>query len=464
MTRSNSETTLTFYGGVNTTTGAHFVLESQSAGEPLRVAIDCGLEQGGGASLTDRKPLASDPKSLDALFITHAHIDHIGRIPELVANGFNGPIYATAATRDLTALMLEDAYGVMTYEAKKESVSTRALPYKKKHIEESLALFEEAPYGESINKHGITATFHSAGHILGSAMVRLELADTSLLFTGDLGGGSSVLLPPRADVPQTDYVVMESVYGDRRHEEIDKRTELLKRSITKTIERGGKVMIPVFALERTQDILYEINNFVESGEIANVPTFLDSPLAIHVTDVFSAYPELYNQEVQEALQYDDNVFSFANLKKTDTVEASKRINDVDGPKIILAGAGMSTGGRIVHHELHHLSDPKSTIIFVGYQVPGTLGRKIQDGQSPVHIFDNEVTVNAEIDTIDGYSAHADMDELLGFANEVKEASGSDTTIFTAMGEPQSRHHLTQRINDYVGIIAKAPQEGSQVVL
>ncbi len=447
---------VTFAGGTGGPTGSNFLFEADGK----KILIDCGLVQGSKMSEDDNKrPFEYDVTSIDMLFITHAHLDHVGRIPFLVKSGFNGKIYSTPPTKDLAELMLNDGFHLMRKEAQREN--TEPL-YGVDDIKRALSLWETLPYHEVMNlADDMTVLLRDAGHILGSAMIEITYNGKKILFSGDLGNSPAPLLKDTEYVADIDYLLIESVYGDRVHEKREERQKLLKNVIEDTINRKGVLLIPAFSLERTQELLFEINDLVEHDRIPKIPVFLDSPLAIKATAVYKKYESYFNTEAKEIIKSGDDVFKFPMLKFTEDVEDSKAILGVHPPKIIIAGSGMSNGGRILHHEKNYLSDPDTTLLLVGYQAVGTPGRLMQEGAKSVRIMGEEVTLNGRVVVIHGYSAHRDMDGLFDFVQHMQD---NVKKVFVVMGEPKASAFLAQRLRDYLGVNAFVPKSGESVTL
>lgn len=459
---NKQEIKVTFHGGAGWVTGANFLLENvaEKREDQLKILVDCGMFQGDeGAFEMNYTDFAYDPADIDILFVTHAHADHIGRIPKLLKDGFRGIIYSTAATFDIAQIMFADSLKIIGYEAKKKEVDPL---YEEKDVQDTLKLWKTVSFHDPISlPKGFTATLYKAGHILGSASVKFSYGAKNILFTGDLGNSPDPLLQDPEAIQDADYMIIESVYGDRNHEDRELRVEKLKEAILSTISKNGILMIPSFALERTQVLLYIINDLVESGEIPKVPVFLDSPLAIELTNTFKKYPELFNDEVRERLKTDSDIFSFPGFVETKTIEESKAIMRVPNPKIIVSSAGMSHAGRIIHHEKQYLDDPENMLLFIGYQAVGTPGRIIQDGAKKMKLLGKKVEIKATVDTISGYSAHMDSDHLLEYVSHSQDRLKH---VMVAMGEPKSSLFLVQRIRDYLGVHATAPSQDEVVVL
>lgn len=446
---------MTPYGGAGKVTGSNFFVTNGRG----RVLVDCGIEQGADVDIDEiYGPFPYDPSSMDALVVTHAHLDHVGKIPKLVKDGFKGAIYMTPPTRDLAALILLDSASILRADAEKLG---RESLYEDTHVEAAMALVQTLDYHTDTEvAPGIRAYLRNTGHILGSASVRLTDEDgTTIVFTGDIGNSPSPLLPDWEPVPDANALLMESVYGDRLHPGEATRVETLRDTLKRSIARGGATLIPAFSLERTQLMLYQLSNMFEAGELPKVPVFLDSPLAIHVTQVYEKWgPTYFKPETEDEMKREGSVFQFPFLTMTLRHEESAQIEAAPNPKIIIAGAGMSHGGRIGHWEARYLPDPSSTLIMVGYQAPGTPGRRLVEGARSVRLGDTEIKIKATIEKMEGWSAHADRDGLLKFA-EAALKDKRPKAIFVALGEPASERFLAQRIHDYLGGRAIVPQYG-----
>ena len=441
-----------FFGGAGDVTGSNFLFETVSLQKNIKILIDCGMFQG--SRFWEEKnnaPFAFDPASIDALFVTHSHIDHVGRIPKLVRDGFKGTIYSTPPTKEIAEAMLIDSLGVLTKEARHHGQPPF---YSEEDVAASMKMWRTLPYHQTESIGPIGVTFKDSGHVLGSAITEISFNGKRVVFTGDLGNTPTPLLRDTEVIKDADYLIMESVYGDRNHQTREERKEMLENVIEDTFRKRGTLMIPAFSLERTQEILFEIERMMEQDRIPLVPVYVDSPLAIKVTDIYRKYEnEYFNKDARYLLSSGNELFSFAQVRFTATTEESKEIDASPLPKIVMAGSGMSNGGRILHHEKKFLPDPKSTLLLVGYQAAGTLGRRLQEGQKRVRIHGEEVDVRARIATIGGYSAHKDSDGLLAFV-----ASSVDTLkhVYAVMGEPKAALFLVQRIRDYLGVNASAP--------
>ncbi len=441
---------ITFCGGAQEVTGANYLIETEKA----RVLVDCGMFQCPRfCAARNANEFPYDPATIDALFVTHAHIDHTGRIPKLIKYGFKGKIFSTPPTKDFGKLMLEDSLGVLEKEASRNG--EQAI-YAMEDVEGALKLWEGVPYHQRFMVGDIGVTFYEAGHILGSLMVLFEIGDKKILFTGDLGNSPMPLLNPPESIVGVNMMVIESAYGDRVHEDNSERKIKLERAIEDIARCGGTLMIPAFALERTQELLYEFNDLMEHGRVPRIPVYLDSPLSIRATDVYRKHTSYFSPDAKALIKAGDDLFQFPGLHRTLTTDESKAINNVHGAKVILAGAGMMTGGRILHHARRYLHDRNNIILFIGYQGAGSIGRRIMDGERQVTIMGERVSVNAEVRSIHGYSAHADTNMLLEF---VQQNVDTLEKVFVVQGEPSAALFLSQRIRDYLGLHSHAPRLG-----
>ncbi|MFP4558659.1 MAG: MBL fold metallo-hydrolase [Halobacteriota archaeon] len=441
---------LHFYGAARTVTGSCFLLEN---GEKL--LVDCGMFQGNVENRNYRN-FSFDPSEIDFLALTHSHLDHIGLLPKLVNKGFNGEIYTTAATKDIAKYMLYDAAKIQEEEAHTEAkkrVRRGKAPlealYTSEDVDDCLKLkWKSVDYGDRVHFDNTSVRFHRAGHVLGSAFIEVDQGK-KFVFSGDLGEEDKLIIKDPEYPPQADYLIVESTYGDRNHRSVDESIEELKEAINHTFDAGGNVLIPSFALERTQEILYVLNTLCRGGEIRECKIFLDSPLAIDITKVFISHPELYNMETNEVKG--KNPFAVPHLKYTKDVEDSKKINEVKSGAIIIAGSGMCTGGRIKHHLKHNLWRKESSVILVGYMAKGTLGRRLVDRAKTVRIYGDRIAVKSRIFTINGFSAHAGRDYLIKWSR----ACNADKT-FVVHGELDKSQSLAKALSEY-GHECKIPQ-------
>lgn len=446
---------LNFYGAAGEVTGANFLLEIDGK----KILIDCGLHQGEQKN-EDKNwvPFAYDPKEVDYLFVTHAHSDHIGKIPKLVKDGFKGIIYGTEPTKEITKLMFQDALGLLEDDAKERG---EEMLYDQGDIDKTMSIWKTIPYHDKVVvTKDLSVTLYDAGHVLGSSMYEFNFKGKKMLFTGDLGNTPTPLLRDTETFIEPHFLLMESVYGDRNHEEKEDRRKQLIEAIEDTVNNHGTLMIPAFSLERTQEILFELNDLVENGRIPRVPIYLDSPLAIKITEVYRKHIDYLNKAAR-MLSRTDDIFDFPGLTVTESRDESKAINQASDPKIIIAGSGMMNGGRIIHHARQHASESRATLLLVGYQAVGTLGRRFQEGASQVTINREVVDVNCRVITISGYSGHKGSDQLVEFVEAIKS---NIEQVFCVMGETKSQMFLAQRLRDQVGVHAVAPTEGERVEL
>jgi len=455
---------LTFCGGVGSVTGANFLLTGP---EGLNILVDCGLEQGNhDADQHNHQDFIYNPADCNFLLITHAHMDHIGKIPKLVKDGFRGIIYSTPETLEISKVMLDDALKIVLQEATRRQVQPL---YDETDVMNSFRNWKAIEYHKTFElAPNYSLYIKDSGHILGSAMFELTYKGEvggkeytrKVVFTGDLGNSPTPLLHDTEKITDADYLIMESVYGDRNHEDSGTRLEKLKNSLMNNYNRNGTLLIPSFSLEKTQEVLFEIHKLMESKEIPSMRIYLDSPLALKVTEIYRRMKKDFNTEATEDSRKHD-IFAFPGLRISDSSEQSKMIIKEPNPKVIMAGSGMSNGGRIIHHEADYLSNHNNTILFLGYQAVGTLGRKISEGAKEIEINNQKVKVEARIDQIDGYSSHKDSDHLVEF---VEDTAKTVRKVFVVMGETSTSLFLVQRLRDYAGVNATHPEEGDTVVL
>ncbi len=434
---------LVFHGAARAVTGSMHLVETDNR----RILLDCGLAQGRRAEANQRNANPPfDPKTLDAVILSHAHIDHCGNLPTLVKRGFAGDIHCTNATRDLATLMLRDSARIQEQDAAylNQKTSRQGLApvvplYNSADAETALRHFVGRPYSRAFNVNGGGRVhFFDAGHILGSAIAVLDLPEGArsarLCFSGDLGRKGTPILNDPESARGIDYLIIESTYGDREHGPFEKTQDDLARIIRETIARGGRVVIPAFAVERTQEVLYALHLKTEAGALPELPIFLDSPLAISATDVFRMHVECLRPAARAHLLSHPDPFGFGKLQFTRSVEESKQINNVEGSVVIISANGMCEAGRVLHHLKNTLGDERNTILFVGYQAEHTLGRRLLDGAKKVKIFGDEFHVRARIESASGFSAHADRSDLLDWIAAVKENLKG---VFIVHGEEKS---------------------------
>lgn len=436
---------LSFFGAAGEVTGSCSLLQINNK----KILVDCGAFQGGEfVEERNADPFVFDPKNISAVIITHAHLDHIGRLPLLVKRGYSGFIYATSATAELAKLVLEDAYEVMTYNNKKHG---SPIIYELTDVNQAVAQFKSVDYYKNFDlklpgeKSSVVIKFYDAGHIFGSAFIEINADGKRIVFSGDVGSTNVPILRDTDKLPEgIDLLVSESLYGDRLHDSKHDREGFIKEIIRKSSERRGVLLVPAFSVERTQEILYDLNDLIDHKKELpkNTKIFLDSPLAIEAIDVFNRHKEYFDEKARQMIMSDDDLFRFSGLTICRTRDESRKINSTPGQKIIIAGAGMMNGGRIQHHALRYLSDERTTLFFTGFQAPGTLGRKILDGQTPVRIFDESVEVRCHIEYSDVLSAHADRDKLLSW---IENDGNLPKQIVLNHSEPHSGEALKEKI-------------------
>ena len=471
---------ITFLGATKMVTGSNFLVE----GAGKKFLVDCGMYQGGDRDeMQNHEPFAYDVNEIDFMLLTHAHIDHSGRIPKLYKEGYRNPVITTKATRDLCSIMLPDSGHIQEQEIewrnrKRKREGKEPLPplYTAQDGMDTMEIFKPVNYDEIIEiDPNIYVRFDDAGHMLGSAIIEIWVKEdgkeTKAVFTGDLGNNDIPLLSSPTMIETADYLVMESTYGGRLHMRNDDKANLFLNIVSETLDKGGTVVIPSFAVGRTQEILYELNNLKDTQEgedfkkkyatLMKAPVYVDSPLAISATEIFKENANLFDEETQAVIESGDNPLEFPGLQFTRTADESKALNEKNESSIIISASGMCEVGRIKHHLKHHLWDPNSTILFVGYQAPGTLGRRIVDGEKRVKIFGEEIAVNARIEYIEGYSGHADQEWLMNF---VYSFITKPKHIFLVHGEPTGQEILKSKIVDEIGLPVTIPEYGQTYTL
>ena len=441
-----------FVGAVGgTVTGSRHIVHTEHA----RILLDCGLFQGRRSETIERnRDLGFRARDIDVMVLSHAHIDHSGALPRLYRQGFRGSVYCTPATRDLCAAMLEDSAEIQAQDAAyinrkiaKNGVDMKPVEplYDQKDVVGTLGLMLSVPYHRPQQiAEGVTLTYYDAGHVLGSAMVALDVdvvgEQRRLVFSGDLGRRDMPILRDPEIPPGVTSLVMESTYGDRTHDPIEQMADELQDVIARTIKRGGKVIVPSFALERAQELIYALKQLEEQGRLPNVPVYVDSPLTVKLTDVFRMHPECFDAETRKVLNAGDSPFDFDGLRYVSSVEDSKAIDRMDEPCVVISASGMCEFGRVVHHLVSAIENRKNTVLIVGYQAQHTLGRRLVEQRARVRIFGVERERHAEVVVLNGFSAHAGQDDLLEYAEAVREA-GPLRHIALVHGEDQPRNAL-----------------------
>jgi metallo-beta-lactamase family protein len=437
---------LKFFGAAKEVTGSCYSLATKEE----KILIDCGMFQGGkDMERINYENFNFNPGEYNALILTHAHLDHCGRIPKLLKFGFRGKIFATDATKDLAFIIMMDSAKIAAedtdHENKrraKEGLPPRKPIYSQIDVKNAMKLFVTVKYGEDVRiTKNIMARFYDAGHILGSASIQIKVSERKNLrliaFSGDLGQANAVLVKNTAD-----YILIESTYGDRLHPPVEERKKEFIRIINETYKRGGKLMIPSFAIERAQEIIYYLGEFMHTGLIPKMKVYLDSPMAMRATEVFKKYYKYYNSNVQKSMEERKDLFSFPELIQTQTTEESKLINQTSQPCIIIAGNGMCTAGRIKHHIRNNIGNPKNTLLFIGYQVHGTLGYWMKKGEKKIRLLGIETDVKSKIEAIDGFSAHADYSGLIKW---LEDFSKKPEKVFIVHGDEEQSISFSKKI-------------------
>ena len=447
---------LEFYGAAGGVTGSHMVLDTRD----FRIGIDAGLFQG---SDTDRNQdgFGHDPNRLKAMLLTHAHVDHSGRIPLLIKKGFRGLVYSTDATRDLCQLMLQDSAHLMEESAERERRHAREMKrpprpplYTKEDAERAVGQFKSVDYSKKFKLEDISVRFSDAGHILGSTIIEMDIGKKRLVFSGDLGRPDTPILRDPQRVDEADWLVLESTYGDMDHERMPDRGKRLMEIVSETVQEGGNVIIPAFAIGRTQEILYELNPFAEAGKLSGVKCFVDSPMAISASEIYRRHPECFDQETLALIKRGDSPLEFPGMEYARSRESSKAINELKEPHIVISASGMCTGGRVLHHLMQNIERKESTILCVGYQADGTLGRRLLEGIKRVQIMNREFDVRARIESMDAFSAHAGKSEILEWLRAFGSFPGQ---VFLNHGEDHATEALAEAIRSEFGARVSIPK-------
>lgn len=472
FSREEMQMKLSFLGAAQNVTGSRYLVEANGQ----RILVDCGLYQERQYRKRNWEPFRVPPASIDVVLLTHAHLDHCGLVPKLVHDGFKGRIYATGASCELARIVMLDSAKLQEEDAEfkqkrhkregREGPRPVAPLYTVEDAQECLPLLSPLKYKQPLAiGDDIEATFYDAGHILGASMVQLKIKGNgqarTIVFSGDIGRWNLPILRDPTVFDQADYVITESTYGDRLHEPTEHVRDALAEVINSTRKAGGNIVIPSFAIERSQEVLYHLNQLLLEDRVPHLVVFLDSPMAINVTQVFKDHPELFDEEMTELVNNHTSPFDFPGLTMARATSESKAINHIRGTVLVIAGSGMCTGGRIKHHLVNNIERPESTILFVGYQAVGTLGRTIVDGAKEVRILGQKHRVEANVVRLQGFSGHADRDEIYRWLSGLKNAPRQ---VFVTHGEAESAQKFSEFLKEKTGWQTSVPSFGDQVTL
>jgi len=463
---------LKFLGAAGNVTGSRHLLCANG----VAILVDCGLYQERQFKTRNWDPFPEPPENINAVLLTHAHLDHCGLLPKLVREGFAGKIYCTAATAEIAKIILLDSAKIQQedaeYKRKRHEKEGRKGPYPDvplyttQDAEACIGHFEPVPYRQVVDfGNGVEATFYDAGHVLGSAIIRAKVRQDGqeriILFSGDIGRPDRPIVCDPTVFDKADYVLIESTYGDRQHEDTEDIKKLIGDVINSTQKAGGNIIIPSFALERSQEVLYYINELLRDKTIPRLRIFLDSPMASRITKVFKEHPELFDKKMMASVSNHESLFDLPGLEFAGKADESKAINDINRPIIVIAGSGMCTGGRVKHHLVNNICRPECTIMFVGYQAIGTLGRRIIEGETKVRILGRQYPIKARVVRVHGFSAHADRDELLGW---LKELEAAPRRVFVVHGETKSANAFGDYVREQTGWDITVPEYQDEAVL